>query len=107
MAITITRGKSDEIIEGIIAALRTYEADHPRSQIDLYRQNSVSVRLRIVDPDFASLDVPERSRHVWVYLGQLPDEVQSDLSTVLLLAPHETGSSFANLDFEDPLPSKL
>ena len=36
---------------------------------------------------------------------RLPDEVQSDLSTVILLTPEETGMSFANFEFEDPVPS--
>jgi hypothetical protein len=107
MAINIPRGKSDTIIEKIIAALQPYEQDHPRAQIDLYRQNSVSVRVRIIDPDFAGLGKPQRSQLAWKYLGALPDDVQSDISTVLLLTPNETKMSFANFEFEDPIPSKL
>jgi hypothetical protein len=37
----------------------------------------------------------------------LPDEIQSDLSSLILLAPEETKKSFANLEFEDPIPSQL
>ncbi len=107
MAITIPRGKSDEVIDKIMAALRTYEADHPRAQIDLYRQDSVSVRVRIIDPDFAGQGKPQRSQQAWKYLGQLPEEEQSDISTVLLLTPDETKMSFANFEFNDPIPSKL
>ena len=107
MAINIPRGNSDEVIDKMIAALRTYEADHPRAQIDLYRQNSVSVRVRIIDPDFAGQGKPQRSKQAWRYLGDLPDEVQSDISTVLLLTPDETKKSFANFEFDDPVPSKL
>ena len=91
----------------IIAALRAYEADHPRAQIDVYRQNAVSVRVRIIDPDFAGQGKPQRSQQAWRYLGGLPEEVQSDISTVFLLTPGETKKSFANLEFEDPIPSKL
>jgi hypothetical protein len=107
MAITIPRGKSDEVIDAIIAALRAYEADHQQAQIDLYRQNSVSVRVRIIDPDFASQGKSQRSQHVWRYFEQLPEEVHSDISTVLLLTPDETKKSFANLEFDEPIPSKL
>jgi hypothetical protein len=39
MSIRIPRGKSDEVIDRIVEALRGYEADHPCAQIDLYRQN--------------------------------------------------------------------
>jgi hypothetical protein len=107
MAITIRRGHSDEVIVQIIKALQGYESDHPRAQIDLYRQNSVSVRIRIIDPDFAGQGKPQRSHNVWRYLDGLPEEVQSDISTVLLLTPDETKMSFANFEFDDPTPSKL
>jgi hypothetical protein len=107
MAINIPRGERDEVIERIIAVLGPYEADHARAEIDIYRQNPVSVRVRIVDPDFAGQNRSERSQKAWQYLGQLPEEVQSDISTLLLLTPEETKMSFANVDFDDPIPSKL
>src|SRR5262245_27925791 len=107
MAIGIPRGAPDEIIEQIIGVLRSYEADHPKSRIDLYRQNPVSVRVRIIDPDFSGLTKIERSKMAWNYLGHLPDDIQSDISTLILLAPEETSMSFANLEFEDPVPSGL
>ena len=107
MAINIPRGKPDAVINGIIAILKQYEDDYPKALVDLYRQNSVSVRIRIVDPDFAGLTKPERSRRVWKYLGQLDEDAQGDISTVLLLTPDETKMSFANFEFDDPIPSKL
>lgn len=107
MAIRIPRGSSDMILACLIDVLRTYEADHPQAQIDLYRQNAVSVRVRIIDPAFAGLSRVERSRKVWRYLDALPDETQADLSTLLLLTPDETKGSFANFEFEDPVPSGL
>lgn len=107
MAINIPRGKSDETIEKIAEALRAYEADHPGAQIDLYRQNAVSVRVRIIDPGFGGQGKPQRHRVVWQYLANLPEEVQSDISTLLLLTPDETQMSFANFEFNDPVPSKL
>ena len=107
MPITVPRGQSDPVIEEIIAALQPYAADHSRARIDLYRQNSVSVRVRIIDPDFAGQGRPERSQQAWRYLDKLPEEPLSDISTVLLLTPDETAQSFANLEFDDPVPSKL
>ncbi|SIO59835.1 hypothetical protein SAMN05444166_6183 [Singulisphaera sp. GP187] len=107
MPINISRGDSDGVIECMIEALRAYEADHPHSKIDIYRQNSVSIRVRIIDSSFANQNKIERSKDVWKYLNLLPDEVQSDLSTLILLTPEETSHSFANLEFEDPVPSNL
>ncbi len=107
MPITIPRGQSDQVIDQIIDVLREYETDHRRAQIDLYRQNPVSVRVRVIDPDFAGQGKPQRNQQAWHYLGKLPEEVQSDISTILLLTPDELKMSFANFEFEDPTPSKL
>jgi hypothetical protein len=107
VAINIARGHSDAVIERMIEALRAFEADHPQARIDLYRQNPVSVRVRIIDPSFAGQTKVERSKTVWEYLEGLPDGVQSDLSTLILLTPEETKMSFANIEFDDPVPSGL
>ena len=107
MSIRVPRGDADEVINRFIEALRAYEVDHPNAQIDLYRQNSVSVRIRIIDPDLAAKVRIDRNKEAWKYLGSLPDDIQSDLSSLILLAPEETKTSFANIEFEDPVPSQL
>lgn len=107
MAISIIRGESDLTIDRIKDALERYQADHPRSQIDLYRQNPVSVRVRVIDPEFEGRGRVERSDIVWNYLKSLTDECQSDISMLVLLAPDETEKSFSNMEFEDPIPSIL
>ena len=107
MAITIQRGTSDEAIEAISAALKDYLADHPACEIALYRQNAVSVRIRVVDPEFAGMSKAERSRRVWGYLEELPEEVHSDISMLLLMTPDEKPMSFANFEFDDPSSTDL
>ena len=107
MAKAKTRPKSDEVLDVISGALAIYQADHPRADVKLYRQNSMSVRLRIIDPDFRGTNRAERSQAVWKYLDVLPDGAVADISTVLLLTPDETKNSFANMEFDEPLPSKL
>ena len=107
MAIRIARGKSDSVIDKIIEALKKYEIEHPGAQIDVYRQNSVSVRVRIVDPEFTGKSRSQRNQLAWGYLDQVSEEVQSDISTMLLLTPDETTKSFANAEFEDPIESTL
>ncbi len=105
MSINITRGTSDEIMDQIIDSLKPYETDHPKARIDVYRLDSVSVRLRIIDPDFAGKDRVERSTPVWKYFENLSEETQSDISMVVLVTPEEMPKSIANLEFEDPVPS--
>lgn len=103
----ILHGKSDAILKEILDVLRRYEKEHPEAKADVYRRNSVSVRIRVIDPSFFGLSKTERSRRLWQYLHQLPERAQSDITVLLLLAPDETKSSLGNLDFEKPLPSTL
>jgi hypothetical protein len=105
LPINIPRGASDEAIEHIVAVMREYEADHPKPQIDVDRQSRFSIRIRIIDAEFARKGKPDRSDHVWRYLERAPEDVQSDISTVLLLTPDETSTSFANMELEDPVPA--
>ncbi len=105
MAIHILRGTSDQAIEAFIEAIRPYEADHPCSRIEIYRQDPVSVRVRIIDPDFGGRSRVDRHETVWRYFDILDDETQADLSSLILLTPDETAKSLANFVFDDPVPS--
>ena len=98
------RGVSDEILDQVIAVLRKYESDHPDAVIDLYRQNSVSIQMRIMDPAFRGMSKKQRNDLVWDYLDTLADEAQGDISMLVLLDPSEREKSFSNLEYEDPFP---
>lgn len=97
----------DSQVQQIRDVLSRYENDHPNAQIEVRRQNSVSIRIRIVDPDFAGLDRVDREPAVWNVLKTLPEEVFTNITMLLLLAPDETQGSLANQEFEDPIPSRL
>jgi len=107
MAIRIPRGGSDAVIESVKRALETYQRDHPAAEIDIYRQDSVSGLVRIIDPDFTDMSRVERNDLIWKYFDQVSDDDQGDISMLVLLAPDETSRSMANLEFEDPVPSRL
>jgi hypothetical protein len=107
MSVKIARGKADEVIEQIKSRLERYQEDHPDAEISLYRQNPASVRVRIIDPRFVDMDRSDRSDSVWTYFKGLPDEVQSDISMLVLVTSREMSRSMANLEFEDPVPSRL
>src|SRR4051812_17110519 len=106
MSMTV-RGVNDSIIGQVLGALRTYEGQHPDARIEAYRQNSVSIRVRIIDPDFSGVSRAERHDIVWRFLEELPEDVQSQLSLLLLLTPDETQMSIANFEFDHPIPSSL
>lgn len=106
MATAIT-GVRDGDVERLRAALGVYGADHPGARIQVYRQNSVSIRARIIDPDFAGIDRGRRHEAIWSLIEGLPEELQSQLSVLLLMTPEEAARSFASLDFDNPIPSDL
>ena len=107
MAIQVLHGKTDATLEQVGAALERYQSEHSAAKISMYRQNSASVRGRIIDPAFQGMSRPDRSDYVWKYLETLPEEVESDISTVLLLTADEIDRSFGDFEFENPIPSNV
>jgi stress-induced morphogen len=101
------RGQADEILEQFSQRLAVYEGEHPHADIVLYRQNSASIRIRIVDPDFKGKDRVARNDLVWTYFEGLDERVLFHLTILLLLTPEEAAESFANRDFEHPIRSYL
>jgi stress-induced morphogen len=106
MAVEV-RGTRDEIVDQIEEVLEAYQKDHQQAKIAMYRQNSASVRIRIIDPDFGGMSKADRNDYVWNYLDRLSDDTQGDISMLVLLTPSEVKKSHANMEFEDPVPSML
>jgi stress-induced morphogen len=72
-----------------------------------YRYNSVSLRVRIIDPRFRGLSAIEREKMVLPHIEGLPKKIRDDITILLLLAPEETSTSMMSLEFDDPTPSRL
>jgi len=104
----VTRGPRDEVLERVLQVLNEYERLHPGAVASLYRQNSASIRIRIVDDRFSGWSRGKRHDYVWDLLaGRLAEEDIQEISVLLPLTRAEQGSSFLNFDFDDPLPSTL
>jgi hypothetical protein len=99
--------RPDSSVQQVLDVLARYDDRHPNAKIEAYRQNSASVRLRIIDPEFGLLDRVQREELIWDILAGLPAEVQSQITLLLLLTPKEASFSFASFEFENPLPSIL
>ncbi|AMV23830.1 hypothetical protein VT84_05415 [Gemmata sp. SH-PL17] len=93
----------DPVMEAIAAAVRNYTNAHPSAEADIYRYSPVSVRVRVVDPDFRGKSRSERHKIVWPLLYALDADILADLTILLLLAPDELESSIANRDFDTPV----
>jgi hypothetical protein len=83
-------------------------------QVDAYRYNSASIRLRVIDPRFEGLPVEQRDAMIEPHLELLPEHIQADIVTLFAFAPSDlTPSSkslrelLKNTEFEDPSPSML
>ena len=70
---------------------------------DAYQLNAVSIRVRVIDPSFTGMEKSTRHDAVWELLKTLPEDVQRDISMLVLLAPGEEGRSSAYFEFENPL----
>ena len=75
-------------------------------EVDSYRYNSASIHVRVVDPRFQGKSRGKRVDMIEPYLDQLPEEINSEIMMLVLLAPGEIEKSFlaesANREFEDP-----
>jgi hypothetical protein len=83
-------------------------------QVDAYRYNSASIRVRVVDPRFEKLSTEKRDELVEPVLDQLPERTQADIMTLLTFAPLElqatakaSRQALLNTEFEEPSPSVL
>jgi hypothetical protein len=84
-----------------------YASQHPDAKVDVKRYNSASVRVRVIDPDFAGTSRTDRDTQIWAVLDSLPDDTLAEISLLLLLTPQETRKSMMNVEFENPTPSRL
>jgi stress-induced morphogen len=96
------RGPVDPIMESIAAALRRYTDAHPAAEAEVFRYSPVSVRTRIIDPDFRGKSRAERHRIIWPLLYALDEDSLAELTMVLLITPEEREASMVNRDFEGP-----
>ncbi|HJT31010.1 MAG TPA: hypothetical protein VJ783_03005 [Pirellulales bacterium] len=60
-----------------------------------------------MDRDFSGQGRAEREDDLWAIIEKLPEEVVSEISLLLLLTPDEAKKSFANMEFDNPVPSRL
>jgi hypothetical protein len=97
----------DAQVQQLLDVLADYECAHPQAQIEGRRHSPVSIRLRIIDPDFHCRDRLEREPAIWTLLQRLPEEMFVSITMLLLLTPEEAEKSFASQEFEHPIPSRV
>ena len=105
---TITRGRRDELVRKLKTVLDEFEKEHPGAIASVYRQNSASIRVRIVADRFDGKSKGARHDYAWKFItDRLTDDEIQEISVLLLLTPDEQTSSMMNFEFDDPISSKL
>jgi stress-induced morphogen len=107
MAVKLRTKRPDETLKQVAQALKDYNQVSPNADIEAYRQNTVSIRIRIISPDFKRKSRVQREQEVWAFLDKLPEDAAAEISLLLLLTPDEAKTSFANFEFDNPIPTKL
>jgi stress-induced morphogen len=82
---------------------KVLQREYPSTEA--YRYNPASIRVRIIDERFRGLSRIERDDLVSPLLSELPEEIQVDITILLLLTPEEIKTSAMNVEFEHPSPS--
>jgi hypothetical protein len=84
------------------------------ANVEAYRYNSASIRVRVIDPRFEGLAPEKRDATVEPYLEKLPERTQADIISLFTFAPSELQQTpqtlrqfLLNTEFEDPSPSML
>lgn len=81
------------------------------ARVEAYRFNSASIRIRVIDPQFEGKSMVEREDMVFPLIRSLPKKTQDDILLLLTLAPSELQGGnrhlLVNLEFEQPIPSRL
>jgi stress-induced morphogen len=99
--------KPDVQVQQVLDVLAEYEHAHPQAQIEGRRHNPVSIRLRIIDPDFQGVARLDREPEIWQLLKTLSEEVFVNITMLLLLTPDEAEHSLASQEFDHPVSSPL
>lgn len=83
-------------------------------QVDSYRYNPASIRVRVIDKKFEGMSREQRDALVEEQLDKLPSEIQRDIVTLFTFAPSElarTPQTFRefmqNTEFANPSPTML
>ena len=84
------------------------------ANVEAYRYNSASIRVRVIDPRFEGLAPEKRDAMVEPHLEKLPEQTQADIISLFTFAPSELQQTpqtlrqfLLNTEFEDPSPSML
>jgi hypothetical protein len=84
-----------------------YVSKHPTAKVAVYRYNSASIRIRVLDKAFEGKDILAREEEFIPIIRSLPDDIQDQITVLLTLTPKESKRSQFSAEFDNPTPSPL
>lgn len=103
MPVKLFKGEWDDGLRQVQSVFEEFIKRHRFASVEFYRAHPMSIRVRIVDPYFRKMSYFDRVHLIWDELRKLPNEIQQDVSLLVLLLPYEVERSEAYREFERPL----
>lgn len=96
--------KPDPQVQRVLDVLAEYEQKHPDALIEARRGNYDFIYMRIIDPDFHSINRAKREDKIWALFEPLSDEIIRNIISVTLVTPEEAPHYGPSIEFDHPLP---
>lgn len=79
--------------------LKTLSEQFSPKSITVHRHNWASIHVRVIDRRFGGKSIVQREAMVDALLDKLPEDIQAELTILLLLSPKEAKESPLNREF--------
>jgi ribosome maturation factor RimP len=102
--------KKDQATKRVQALAEGWLKNHgfERARVEVYRRMpGRSIRVRVVDRQFSGKLLEDRARMTEGFLVGLPEEIDQEITLVLLLSPDELKKNLMNVEFDHPSPVVL
>src|SRR5258708_2410452 len=83
------------------------ELENVFKKVEVRRYDRYSIRVRITDASFAGKPWDERERAVHAVIEKMPEDVQVDITMLILNAPGEVQNPLLSYEFENPSKDRL
>jgi len=102
-------GSSDVKMNNIAGVLYAFGYDYFRRnnssfEVELYRIDEWTIRMRIVSAVFETMNLYERHRKVWDVLADVTEDAVIDLTSTVLVTPAEKLERGSSLKFDKDKP---
>jgi hypothetical protein len=103
---TITRGSHDVSAQKVKDILDDYEREHSGAAAEVFRLDTYSIWIRIIDERFKGWSRGKRHHTAWPFIAdRLTDDEIQEVAFLLLLSPDERPESIMSAEFDNPMPS--